>query len=327
MEELDPALLQRALDLHARCSVVDGHADTLDRSLDGHLAFGVPQDGLQFDVPRFRSIGGALQFLSLWVPGDVTGLRALHRAMRLVGVLHEGLRRHGTFELLERIEQRTPGVPGVMLSLEGADPLADDPRLLEAFHALGVRMVSLTWNGRNGFADGLLVAERPSGLTRLGKDLLRRMADLDMVLDLAHIAEPGFWDALETYPGRVVVSHANARAVYDHPRNMNDDQIRAIAERGGVIGTVLYPRFLGGNGGLTMVAEHVRHLRAVGGDGVLGLGADLDGISALPEGFAGIHDLPRVTATLLDAGLEDGVVAGWLGGNWLRVLSSTGASC
>jgi len=315
------AALDRARALHAACPVVDGHADTLDRSLDGHLAFGGSQPGLHFDVPRFAAIGGALQFLSLWVPGDVTGDRALHRAMRLVGVLREGLRRQGGFSILDRIKDRIPGVPGVMLSFEGADPLADDPKLLEAFHALGVRMVSLTWNGRNGFADGLLVSDRPSGLTRLGRDLLRRMADLDMVLDLAHIAEPGFWDALDAYPGRVVVSHANARAVCDHPRNMDDDQIRAIAERGGVIGTVLYPRFIGGEGDLATLALHVQHLQGVGGHGVLGLGADLDGISALPAGFEGVQDLPRVTAALLEAGLDETAVAAWLGGNWLRVLS------
>ena len=320
MGSVAPEYLERALGLHARHPVVDGHADTLDRSLDGHLTFGGSQPDLHFDVPRFAAVGGALQFLSLWVPGDVTGDRALHRAMRLVGVLHEGLRRQRGFRLVDRADDLEAGLPGIMLSFEGADPLADDPKLLEAFHALGVRMVSLTWNGRNGFADGLLVSDRPSGLTRLGRDLLRRMADLDMVLDLAHIAEPGFWDALEAYPGRVVVSHANARAVCDHPRNMNDDQIRAIAERGGVIGTVLYPRFIGEDGGLAQVARHVSHLRAVGGDGVLGLGADLDGISDLPAGFAGVQDLPRVTAALLEAGLEESAVAAWMGGNWLRVL-------
>ena len=244
----------------------------------------------------------------------------MHRALRLVGVLREGMRRGAPCRLLDHVREWQPGVPGLMLSFEGAEPLADDPHLLEAFHGLGVRMVSLTWNGRNGFADGLLVAERPSGLTRLGKDLLRRMADLGMVLDLAHIAEPGFWDALDAFDGPVVVSHANARAVHDHPRNMSDDQIRAIASRGGVIGTVFYPRFLGEEGTFADVVAHVRHLRAVGGPCVLALGADLDGVTSLPVGFTGVQDLPLVTAALLEAGLPEPEVEGWLGGNWMALL-------
>lgn len=311
---------EQALDLHRRVPIVDAHADTLDRCLDEGVAFGTALEALHIDLPRLRGAGVNLQTLSLWVPPDHKGDRALHRALRMASLFHEAARREPDVRLVTRVEDVVPDRPGFCLSFEGAEPLADDPHLLEVFHRLGVRLIALTWNGRNGFADGLTVAERPSGITHLGRDLLRRMGELGIALDLAHIAEVGFWHALELTTGPVVVSHANSRHLCDHPRNMTDDQLRAIAGRGGVAGACYVPKFLGPEAAIEDVVRHIVRMVEVAGIDHVGLGGDFDGVTALPRGLSGVHDLPALTALLLESGLSEADVAKILGGNWLRVF-------
>lgn len=311
---------EAALDLHRRVPIVDGHADTLDRSIEEGVPFGSEQPALHIDLPRMVAAGVNLQTLSLWVPPDHKGDRALHRAMRMVSCFHAAASRNPEVRLVTAADQVSADLPGFVLSFEGAEPLADDPALLDAFHALGVRMIALTWNGRNGFADGLTVGERPGAITHLGQDLLRRMQDLGIVLDLAHIAEVGFWHALELTEGPVVISHANARALCGHPRNMTDDQLRAIAGRGGLVGACFVPKFLGEQASIDDVVRHILHMVEVAGVDHVGLGGDLDGVSALPRGLGGVQDLPVLTAMLLERGLSEADIAKILGGNWLRVF-------
>ncbi len=309
-----------ALDLHRRVPIVDGHADTLDRSLDEGVAFGTEQPLLHIDLPRMKAAGVNLQVLSLWVPPDHKGDRALHRALRMAACFKEAQRSDPDVRLISSADEVSPDRPGFVFSFEGAEPLADDPHLLETWYALGLRMIALTWNGRNGFADGLTVADQSSGITHLGRDLLRRMAELGVVLDLAHIAETGFWHALELTEGPVVVSHANARALCNHPRNMTDDQLRAIAGRGGLVGACFVPKFLGEEAALEDVARHILHMVEIAGPDSVGLGADFDGVTILPRGVSGIQDLPALTELLLAGGMVEPDVAKILGGNWLRVF-------
>ena len=182
-------------------------------------------------------------------------------------------------------------------------------------------MIGVSWNGRKGFADGLTVVDRPGAITMLGQELLGRMGALGVVLDLSHIAEFGFWHALELTDGPVVVSHANARALCGHPRNMTDDQLRAIAGRDGLVGACFVPKFIGEDASLEDVARHVQHMVEVAGVDHVGLGGDFDGVTSLPRGLGGVQYLPLLTARLLETGLSEQDVAKILGGNWLRVFS------
>ena len=136
---------------------------------------------------------------------------------------------------------RLDGRLGVMLSIEGVEALAGDPQLAHAYWGLGVRMVGLTWNHRNAFADGLGV-EDDRGLTALGDELVDLLADLGVMLDLSHASPRTFDDVLARAPeATVLVSHACCRALCDTPRNLTDEQLRAIAGRGGVIGMMALP--------------------------------------------------------------------------------------
>ena len=161
----------------------------------------------------------------------------------------------------------------LMLSLEGVEPLGSDPELLDAFSRLGVRMVGLTWNRRNAFADG---AGELGGLSILGRDLVSRFAELGIVLDLAHASEQTFAEALEHSPGaQVVVSHGCCRAVHDTPRNLSDDQLRALAERNGVLGVMALPLVVDPHAPtLERLVDHVDHAVEVMGIEHVGLGGD-----------------------------------------------------
>ena len=161
-------------------------------------------------------------------------------ALRHVAAFHRALRLNAgrVRSVCARADVDGEGI-GLMLSLEGVEPLGNRPELVEAFWALGVRMVGLTWNRRNAFADGLA---EPGGLTALGRELVDRLVDLGAILDLAHASERTFADVVErSRDTPLVISHACCRAVHDTPRNASDDQLRAVAERGGVLGLMALP--------------------------------------------------------------------------------------
>jgi membrane dipeptidase len=229
----------------------------------------------------------------------------------------------------------------LLLSFEGVEPLGEDPDLIDAFWHLGVRMVGLTWNARNAFADGLGV-EDDRGLSALGQRLVDRLVELGMLIDLAH-ASPRTYDAvLARLPPQavVLVSHAGCRAVHDHPRNLSDDQLRALAERGGVLGIMCLPITVGSES-IEGVVDHVDHAVELLGLEHVGLGADfIRQVSRatgnepirgglLPPGMApdaAIDDLegpegfPNLVAALRRRGFDGERLDAILGGNLLRLF-------
>jgi membrane dipeptidase len=164
---------------------------------------------------------------------------------------------------------------GLMLSMEGVEALGYDPEMIDLFWELGVRMVSLTWNRRNPFADG--AAERgEGGISALGERLVARMVALGVLLDLVHASERTFFDVLEhAGDAAVLVSHGACRAVLDTPRNLSDDQLRALADRGGVLGVILLPFFIDPERlEIDRVVDHIDHAVEVMGIEHVGLGGD-----------------------------------------------------
>jgi len=231
-----------------------------------------------------------------------------------------------------------PGRRGLMLSIEGMEPLGYDPGLIDVFCSLGVRMASLTWNRRNPFADG--VAEAPAGgLSQIGRSLVDRMAGLPIAFDLAHANEGTFYEVLErTLDRPVLVSHALCRALVDIPRNLTDDQGRAIAERDGVVGLMALPFVVHeSESTIARLIDHVDHLAQTVGVRHICLGGDFArqlersgafGAAAVAaateiEGLAGPEDYPRLVEALSDRGYSDDDVGAIGSENLLRVLRRT----
>jgi membrane dipeptidase len=210
---------------------------------------------------------------------------------------------------------------GFLTLMEGAEPI-NEPDKLNEFHGKGVRIIGLAWNDRNRYASG---TDSRSGLTNEGKELVKRMNDLRITLDLSHLNENGFWEALEICEIIPIATHSNARAITDHPRNLKDDQLRAITQRGGVIGLVLYNDFLR-TGSQTPTLEdiftHADYMVNLCGEDHVGIGSDLDGgrVEAFPNDIRTVADLPKLADFFLEKGYSEKRVRKIMGGNFLRVL-------
>lgn len=228
---------------------------------------------------------------------------------------------------------------GFLLALEGGRPLEGSLAVLRQFFRLGVRCLLLTWNGRNELADG--VGEGPSagGLSNFGREVVREMRRLGMVLDLSHLAPAGFHEALDVYDGIVVATHSNAKALHDHPRNLTDDQIKLVAQTGGVVGVAFMPAFLSsGTPSVETVVDHIEHMASLVGDEHVCIGPDFsygpvaeehrkqrkyEGIKVdltVPYPIPDAASLPNLEEALRRRGFGEEAMANVLGKNLLRVL-------
>lgn len=222
----------------------------------------------------------------------------------------------------------TPQV-GIVPLMEGADPIRE-PAEAEVWYEQGVRLVGLSWQAGSRYAGGNVI---PGRLTEAGRELLAVMADLGLILDVSHLAEESFFEAVDRFEGRIVATHANPRARAPGPRQLSDEMIRRLVERDGVIGIALYNPFLrpGWSRGapkeavtIADVAAAVDHVCQVVGDAAhVGLGSDLDGCfgaESAPAEIDTVADLVRIGPALAELGYGEDDVAAVLGGNWLRVL-------
>ena len=218
---------------------------------------------------------------------------------------------------------------GIVIGMEGADPIRE-PAEVEWWYQRGVRSVGLSWAAGSRYAGG---NRAPGPLTDEGRALLESMADVGMMLDLSHLAEKAFWEAIDRYEGPVAVTHANPRALVPTPRHLSDRMIRAVAERDGVIGIVPFNGFLrpdwsrsDGKEAVALrdVAAAIDHVCQVVGDARhVGLGSDFDGgfgAESTPAGIETVADLRKIAPVLLEMGYGEEDVAAVMGENWLRVL-------
>jgi membrane dipeptidase len=296
-------------------------------------------------LPKLEAGGVGLQVCALFADVERGPERALAEALALTTAFRRAVRECPDRVAAVRGRADLDGLDGrigLLLSLEGCEPLGSSPELIEVFWELGVRIVSLTWNRRNAFADG---AAEPAhgGLSQLGKELVARLGELGAILDLAHASERTFRDVLEAAPdAAVLVSHACCRAIVDTPRNVADDQLRALAARGGVLCLMALPLVVDPERPtIERLVDHVDHAVEVMGAEHVGLGGDfirqvaltlgLDDTTAslLPpghklsdavEGLAGPEDYPALVDALRRRGYEGETLEGILSGNLLGLL-------
>lgn len=304
--------------------IVDGHADTLSRLDSECRSLGEASTRGQSDLGRLLRAGVSLQILAICVESAMDAEAGLRRLLALIDRFYLDLAGHAEARLVGAkadLDWLGPERVGFMLAIEGADPLGKRPELLRILHRLGVRMLGLVWNWRNEFAAGAMAPDG-GGLTGVGRELIAIAEATGIVVDLAHINRQGFWDVLETATKPIVVSHANARAVCEHPRNLDDDQLRALAAAGGVVGVNLYPPFLTNASRATVddILRHLDHLLRVAGPESVGFGLDFDGIETTPVDLPDIAALSVLLRAIDRLGLPPPVRKGLLGGNWLRIL-------
>lgn len=313
--------------------VIDGHCDIL---LDAaSYGFSLADDlepgslpgnctGL-YSLPKWERAHITVSFCAMFTaPFDLRmePLRpedahtALHRSLRMVAALQKDIRQHSNRLIqvrgirdIDRAAQA--GQVGVMLTLEGADPLGVDLDLLEVFYALGVRAIGLTWNNRNPFADGRLASDLPGGLSRLGLRLVERMEELGILMDLAHLSAVGIDQVLAIARRPVIFSHTRPLG-----GTVDSSHLQEIARRDGVIGIMFYGLF-----SLEEIIGQIEHLAALVGVEHVGLGTDFWGVENRPVDLPDISHLPRLSEELARRGWSEPALTSLMGGNWYRVIA------
>ncbi len=278
--------------------------------------------------------------------------------------VHEGFRRTieniaGWYEMFEKyaelimpvtntshiLEAKQSGKTGYIFSFQNTSPIEDDPGLLSIFHALGVRVIQLTYMQANYAGHGCL--ERiDSGLTNFGLEIIEEMNRLGILIDLSHVGYQTTMDAVEASRKPLAFTHANPRSLWDHPRNKSDEQIRAVARKGGIIGANIFPAFLpsGNDATIEEYIDVIDHLVGLTGIEHVAVGTDfteyqpraffdwlltgksrkgpimeLDHPLKNPKGIQSATDFPNITQALLNRGYSDSDTKKIMGGNWLRL--------
>jgi membrane dipeptidase len=321
--------------LHAQYPAIDLHADTLMWSrwvgYDLHTRHSPPLPraalGGHVDLPRLREGGVGAQFFGLVSLPIVERSRGLGRAIdEQIDALEEAIaRRPASLRLVKRAAEvdsaGKAGAIGALLGIEGAHALEGSLERLDHFARRGVRYLGLLHFSANeaGFpAYGR--GRSDAGLTKWGHSLVERCEGNGVLVDLSHINKQGFLDACAIATRPPIVSHTGVLGAFEHWRNIDDAQLRAVADKGGCIGVIFCPRFVGGDG-LAPIVKHLKHILDVVGEDVPALGSDWDGFIVPTQPLKDPTGLPLLTDALLEAKIPERVIAKILRKNVMRVLS------
>jgi membrane dipeptidase len=239
----------RATRLHKRAIVLDTHDDTTQRLLSGKWDIGKRDTEGQLDIPRMREGGLDGLFFSIWMPGAVTGPEAVKRSLDQIDAVREAIRLHPgdlvfATTAADIRRAKAQGKIAALMGVEGGHMIASDLGVLRMYAALGVRYMTLTHSVNDEWADSSTDKPVHNGLTDFGKQVVREMNRLGVMVDISHVADKTFYDALAVTQAPVIASHSSCRALCNVPRDMTDDMIRALAKNGGVMQINYYTGFL-----------------------------------------------------------------------------------
>ena len=335
---------EEAQDLHKQSLVIDGHNDSIvamirsgNRNIDGTLKpnwhehegavaylrqyYADPEQKLlQLDLRKMKKGELDAAFFAVdctrsWSNHLLYGLDAIGYFMNEVKSNNDSIKiAHNASEL---IAAKDSGAVSALLAIENSDAFERSPYILPLMYKLGVRSVTLTHSTRSHAADGCEVLNG-GGLTYYGHQLIEQMNDLGIIVDISHTNEASFWDTLEKSQNPVVGTHNCCRTLCDHPRNLSDKQLRAIAGNGGIVGITFVPSFVSSDiANIDGLLDHIEHAVRVAGIDHVGLGSDFDGGGDL---ITDVSKLPEITVGLAARGFDEKELKKVLGLNWLRVI-------
>ncbi|HSM61982.1 MAG TPA: dipeptidase [Longimicrobiales bacterium] len=279
------------------------------------------------DIARLRAGMVGAQFWSVYIPYESVETGAAKTQLEQIDIALQIIDRYpDVFELaldasdVERIF--ASGKIASMLGMEGGHAIENSLGALRAFHAMGARYMTLTHNGTLDWADAANDEPRHGGLTEFGKEVVREMNRLGMLVDLSHTSPETMHDALDVAEAPVIWSHADTRGMHDHPRNVPDDVLRRLPDNGGVVMITFVPSFLTDRDEATIadVADHIEHVVEVAGVEHVGIGSDFDGIDSTPVGLEDVSTYPALFAELAGRGWSEEDLAALAGENVLRAM-------
>lgn len=333
------------LRIHRSLLLIDTHNDRPYNM--AMMQDGKPEEVHQSDAAMLRQGGVGAVFFAAYVPAEYAARRgsSAQLALRLIGLIKNDIvaANPDTFTFattaadIERIHKS--GKIAALIGIEGGHAIEDDPALVARFVAAGVRYMTLTHTNTNSWADSSGDADKPAvprhgGLAPLGRQVIEAMNRAGMIVDISHVSDQTFWDVLKVSKAPVFASHSSCRALANHPRNMTDDMIRALAKQGGVIEINFYCEFLSQRyidakraqvkdpppATLADLVDHIDHAVQVGGIDAVGIGSDFDGITCAPAGLEDVTKFPNLTRALLERGYTEEQLRKLYGGNTLRLM-------
>jgi membrane dipeptidase len=350
----------RAARVHKQAIVVDTHIDTtMMLGRDGwdfmarHSSERGAEGGGHVDLPRMREGGLGAAFFSIYMPGTVTGPEAVKRSLVLIDSVRRLAEQHPKEIVLATTAADVRAAHGagkvaVLMGMEGGHMIDDSLSVLRDYQRLGVRYLTLSHSVNTNWSDSSGDQPVHNGLTDFGKDVVRELNRLGMMVDISHVSDKTFWDALEVSKAPLIASHSSSRVFSGHPRTMSDEMVKALAAKGGVVMINYEVTFLDNDRyeatrkrqGLSpeetaklpplpdvswmKIVEHIDHMVKITGPTHVGLGSDFDG-ATMPSGMDDCSMLPKITAELLNRGYTEQAVTSILGGNTLRLLEKVDA--
>lgn len=334
-------------DTNAVIPVIDGHNDLAwaSRQLLGYSTEGLdrPIDGLHTSIDRLRAGGVGGQFWSVWVDSQLRGADQVTATLEQIDFVHRFITAYPddlsfAATAADVRTAMTGSKIASLIGIEGGDQMGGSLAALRQFARLGARYMTLTWSVTTDWADSATDDARHGGLSDFGREVVREMNRIGMLLDLAHVSPETMRDALDVTTRPVLISHSCALALCDHPRNVPDDVIERVGRGGGVVMVAFVPSFVSqarrdwvrdGSEGeapdvtIADVADHIEHIRDVAGVQSVGIGADYDGTDAMPSGLGDVSGYQDLLAELRQRGWSQSELELLAHGNVLRALEAS----
>lgn len=326
----------------ARC--FDAHSDILYSTIRERAAGRTHVIEAEF-LPAMLANGITLRVAAVYLNAAYVPEMAVRRALNIIMALHAEVEETDELEVATTADAVRAGRDSapvtLILGMEGAEPLVTDLSLLDAYYRLGLRVLTLTHSRRNQLGDGALFTPRqsgtPGGLSPFGVDVVHRLENLGIAIDVSHLNETGFWDVIDVTNTPIIASHSNCRALMDHPRNLTDEQIDAVASTGGVIGVNAINAYLAdGDPTIDDVIDHIDHIIDIAGRDHVGLGFDFYDYNlqymskagreymidvSTAQGLENDTDVANLAPALDARGFDDATIEAILMGNFVRVLT------
>lgn len=352
------------LRVHRSALLIDVHNDVATKTVKGY-DIGRPAPKGSTDIPRLKAGNVGAQFFAAYVPGRYARQnKAAEYARSIINSIRNDIigRHPDTFTFAKTSDDiltaHKRGKIAALIGLEGGHAIEDNLKTLHEFYDAGVRYMTLTHANTNNWADSSGDIADPKikhhgGLNPLGREIVREMNKMGMIVDVSHVSDQTFWDALDTSQAPVFASHSSCRALSNARRNMTDDMIRALAKKGGVIHINFACDFLNervrtdsadeknklnvkfgddqdalreyvesryARATLADVVAHIDHVVKIAGVEAVGIGSDFDGVDCTPVGLEDVSKFPNLTRALLEKGYTPEQINKMYGGNTLRVM-------
>ena len=316
--------------------IVDSHCDSALKFYQGE---GINSINNQFRLEEALKYDKYIQIFASYIEPEYIKTNAFDLAISLVNSIKQKISIYSDkmflilskYDLEQYLKLKNKKL-GCMLSVEDGMALNGKIENLDKLYLQGVRMLGLTWNLQNEIATGADVDKvnkkdyiNEDGLTYFGEQVIERMNQLNMIIDVSHLSQKSFYDVVSRTKKPIVASHSNARKICDNVRNLNDDQIKKISDIGGIIGINFYSNFVSNNpddANILMLIKHIQHIEKIGGVDCVGIGSDFDGMHTPTHGLEDNSKIEDLIDMLSKQGFSDNKIEKIIGGNYINFLRS-----